>query len=49
MQELKLAAQFVMDSMMLTDVPLLFLPGQVGTYSIASEVFSDTVDTLYQS
>jgi hypothetical protein len=48
-QDLKLAAQFVMDSMMLTDVPLLFLPGQAGTHSIASEVFSDTVDTLYQS
>ncbi|CAK9875994.1 unnamed protein product [Sphagnum jensenii] len=29
LQELKLAAQFVVDSMMLTDVPLLFPPGQV--------------------
>jgi hypothetical protein len=34
LQELKLAAQFVVDSMMLTDVPLLFPPGQVGTFSM---------------
>ncbi|KAH8961129.1 hypothetical protein BDL97_05G034500 [Sphagnum fallax] len=29
LEELKLAAQFVVDSMMLTDVPLLFPPGQL--------------------
>jgi len=34
MQELKLATQFVMDSMMLTNVPLLFLPSQDGIFSI---------------
>jgi hypothetical protein len=29
---IEIAAQFVMDSMMLTDVPLLFLLGQDGTF-----------------
>ncbi|KAH9571625.1 hypothetical protein CY35_02G103900 [Sphagnum magellanicum] len=36
LQELKLAAQFIVDSMMLTDAPLLFPPGQLALAALCT-------------